>query len=97
VNKENIELEKGKIVAYSALSGHGLYHKEGVAFRLGGLANDHLDKGTRWEPKVLQFFQPSEKGFDPKTMGWTSLWGRIGGSVNKGDNSGIMGIPDKNS
>lgn len=96
VKKEDVEFENDKIVVYSALNGHGLYYKEGVAFRIGGLANDYLEKGIRWEPKVEQFFQPSEKGFNPNTMGWTTFWGRVGGSMNKGDNSGIMGIPDKN-
>lgn len=96
VNKKNIELENGKVVAYSALNGHGLYYKEGVALRMGGIANDYIDKGIKWVPNVVQFFQPTEKGFNPNTMGWTVFWGRIGGTINKGDDSGIMGIPDKN-
>lgn len=94
VDAKGVEFEDGKPVVYSALNGHGLYEKEGVVFRKGGFANDYLGKGKRWEPKVFEYFDRTDPRFDIATMGWTVFYGRIGGEF-KGDNSGIMGVPDK--
>jgi hypothetical protein len=96
VKESDIEMENGKIVCYMALNGHGLYHKEGIAFRLFGLANDDLAKGMKWEPRVFRWYGKNDTLFNPATMGFTVYNGRFGGEPVKGDVSGIMGLPDKN-
>ena len=94
VDAKKVEFEDGKPVVYSALNGHGLYEKEGVVFRKYGFANDYLGKSKRWQPNVVEYFDRKDPRFNIETMGWTLFWGRIGGSFN-GDDSGIMGVPDK--
>jgi len=78
VDANNVEMEKGKIVAYSALHGHGFYKAEGLAFRLYGLANDHLQKGLRWEPKTFEIFEKTDPEFDSDTMSWIYFCGEFG-------------------
>ena len=83
VEANKIQMEKdskgkNKIVAYSALNGHGFYKSEGLAFRLYGFANDHLEKGLRWEPKALQIYEKTNPNFDAKTMSWIYFCGKIG-------------------
>jgi hypothetical protein len=95
VKASDIEMEDGRIVAYMALHGHGLYQQEGTVFRLYGLANDYLDKGHRWVPQANLIFQRTDPNFDINTMGWTTFNGRLGGSQRKGDTSGITGLADK--
>jgi hypothetical protein len=95
VKAGDLEMENGKIVAYMALHGHGLYPSEGTVFRIYGLANDYLDKGSKWEPKANLIFQKTDPNFDINTMGWTAFYGRLGGSQRKGDTSGITGLADK--
>jgi hypothetical protein len=95
IKASDVEMDNNKIVAYMSLNGHGLYPKEGTAFRLFGLANDHLNKGSKWIPRVNLIFQRNDPNFDPNTMGWTTFNGRLGGSQRKGDTSGITGLPDK--
>ena len=95
VNKEDIEMENDKIVCYVALTGHGLYPKEGVIFRLFGVANDHTMKGQRWQPKPFQIFRFDDPNFKPDTMGFFAYNGRIGGLMEKGNTDGITGLPDK--
>ena len=86
-----------KIVAYVALNGHGLYPHEGVAFRLYGIANDHLDKGFLWEPKAVQIFTRDNPSFDIDTMGWTVWNGRLGADgLDAPSTAGLTGLPDKN-
>ena len=96
VKANDVEMENGKIVCYMALNGHGLYPKEGIAFRLFGLANDYLSKGMKWQPRVIRWFGKGEPEFNPATMGFTVYNGRFGGEPEKGNTSGIMGLPDKN-
>lgn len=96
VNASDIQFEDGKMVSYMALNGHGLYPKEGIAFRLFGLANDYLGKGAKWEPKVIRLYGKNDPLFNPATMGFTVYNGRFGGEPVKGSVSGIMGLPDKN-
>jgi hypothetical protein len=61
-----------------ALEGHGAYPEEGYAYRIFGLANDEVDYGTKWTPKVVQIFTRNEPGFNPETMGWLYFAGRFG-------------------
>jgi len=96
VSKDQVQFEHGRIVVFSALNGHGLYHKDGMAFRIGGLANDYLERGPRWNPKVNEIFARTNPNFNIDTMGWTVYNGRIGGSLDKPNTEGIMGIEDKN-
>jgi len=95
VEKEDIPLENGKIVCYVALTGHGMYPKEGIVFRLFGVANDHTAKGQRWEPKPFQIFKFDNPSFNPSTMGFFAYNGRLGGPMEKGNTDGITGLPDK--
>jgi len=95
LDAKDVPMENNKLVMFSALSGHGLYPHEGTVFRMGGLANDYLDKGYRWEPKVFELFPRSSSLFNPDTMGWSVYNGRIGGSLDKPNTDGIMGLIDK--
>jgi len=96
VSKDELQFEHGRIVVFSALNGHGLYHTDGMAFRFGGLANDYLDKGTRWNPTTIEIFARTNPNFNIDTMGWTVFNGRIGGSLDKPNTKGITGLEDKN-
>lgn len=78
VYPEELEYENGRIVAYSALNGHGLYNKNGMAFRYYGLANDYLEKGHRWDPKVEYLFKETHPMYEPEKMGWIYYKGTIG-------------------
>ena len=95
VEKEDIPLENGKIVAYVALTGHGMYPKEGIVFRFFGVANDHTARGQKWEPKPFQIFKFDHPNFNPSTMGFFAYNGRLGGPMEKGNTDGITGLPDK--
>lgn len=95
VNAEDVESENGKIVAYNAVNGHGLYPHEGTAFRFGGAANDILIKGERWEPIAKQIYFRDNSNFNIDTMGWTVYNSRFGGSLDKPNTEGITGLPDK--
>jgi len=95
VDAKNVFFENGKIVVYSALNGHGLYPQKGYAFRIAGLANDYLDSGVRWEPKVEEIYGRTNPNFNIDTMGWTVYNGRIGGELVKGNTDGIVGLTDK--
>jgi hypothetical protein len=95
VKKDDLQFEHGKIVVFSSLNGHGLYHKEGVAFRIGGLANDYLERGQRWSPRVFELFNRDSSQFDIDTMGWFAFNGRFGGNLNKPNTEGVMGPIDK--
>jgi hypothetical protein len=96
VDAKDVPMENGRIVAYSALNGHGLYPSEGFAFRVGGLANDLLEKGIRWQPNVVELFPKDNTLFDKNTMGWTVYNGRLGGNLDKANSEGITGLSDKN-
>jgi hypothetical protein len=96
VDVDEVEFEDGKPVAYVALNGHGLYSKAGVAFRLYGLGNDYMDKGTKWVPETEQIFKWNDPRFDPKTMGWTMFNGRFGGTKERGSSEGITSLYNKN-
>lgn len=61
-----------------ALDGHGAYPKSGYARRIFGLANDEVDYGTKWEPRVIQVFRKDEANFDPDRDGWVYFAGRWG-------------------
>lgn len=93
--KDNLEFEHGKIVVYSSLNGHGLYHKEGTIFRFFGLSNDYLERGIRWNPNVIEIFGKDDEKFDIDTMGWTVYNGLFGGSLDKPNTQGISGLPSK--
>jgi len=95
VSKDQVQFEHGRIVVFSALNGHGLYHKDGMAFRIGGLANDYLERGPRWNPQVNEIFARTNPNFNIDTMGWTVYNGRIGGELVKGNKDGIVGLIDK--
>jgi hypothetical protein len=95
VKAEEIEKENGKIVAYNAVNGHGLYPYAGVAFRFGGAANDTLVKGDRWEPVPKIIYPKDTPKFNIDTMGWTVYNSRFGGSIDKPNTEGITGLPDK--
>jgi hypothetical protein len=96
VDAKDIEFENNKVVAYAALYGHGLYPKQGMIIRLLGLANDYTSKDIRWEPKVEIAYHFGDPKFNASTMGWLLYYGRMGGSIKRGDTSGIMGLADKN-
>jgi hypothetical protein len=95
LDAKDVPMENNKLVMYSALSGHGLFPNEGTVFRMGGLANDYLEKGYRWEPTVFELFPRSSPLFIPETMGWSVYNGRIGGNLDKPNTDGIMGLIDK--
>ena len=95
VDVKDIEFENNKVVAYAALYGHGLYPKQGMIIRLLGLANDYTSKDIRWEPKVEIAYHFGDPKFNASTMGWLVYYGRMGGSMKRGDTSGIMGLGDK--
>jgi hypothetical protein len=95
VSRNDLEFEHGKIVVYSSLHGHGLYHKEGTVFRMFGLSNDYLERGARWNPRVIEIFGKDNEKFDIDTMGWTVYNGRFGGSLDKPNIQGITGLPSK--
>ena len=96
VSKDEISMEKDRIVVYSSLSGHGLYNKEGIIFRLGGMANDHTSRdGLKWIPTPSRIYLRDDPKFEVATMGWTTFHGRLGGPMLKGNTDGITGLPDK--
>jgi hypothetical protein len=95
VNVNDVEFEDGHIVSYVAYSGHGLYNKSGEVFRFGGFANDHLEKGIRWQPKSSIIYNKDDPKFNVATMGWTAFNCRFGGASDKPNTDGIMGLPDK--
>jgi hypothetical protein len=95
VPANEVEIDNDRIVAYNALNGHGLYPHVGTVFRLGGVANDYLDKGFLWEPRAKEFFLNGHPNFDVNTMGFFAYNSRVGGSDDKPNTEGITGIPDK--
>jgi hypothetical protein len=95
VDAKNVPMEDGKIVAYMALRGHGLYERPGTVFRLFGLSNDYVEKGIKWQPKVKLIFPRDSPKYVPAEMGWTAFYGRFGGTTEKGDASGIVGAAEK--
>jgi len=95
IKASEVPMENNKIVTYMALNGHGLYPQEGIAFRLGGLANDYLGKGSKWEPKSQIIFLPNDPNFEVNTMGWVAYNGRLGGEARKGNTDGIAPLLDK--
>lgn len=95
LDTKDVPMENGKLVMFSALNGHGLFPYEGTVFRMGGLANDYLEKGFRWEPKVSELFPKSSPLFNPDTMGWSVYNGRLGGQLDKPNTDGIMNLIDK--
>ena len=88
VSKENLSFENGRIVVFSALNGHGLYEKEGVALRYFGIANDYLSKGRRWEPYTERIYAIYDENFNPKTMGAFCFWKDSNYNVVLGDEYG---------
>jgi len=95
IKAEEIEKEDGKIVAYNAVNGHGLYPHTGIAFRFGGAANDILIKGQKWEPISKIIYPKDDPKFDIDTMGWSVYNSRYGGSIDKPNTDGITSLPDK--
>jgi hypothetical protein len=67
---EEIQFEDGHPVSFSAVHGHGSYIKEGIVFRLYGLANDKTNKGYKWDPNVVIIYEENDTKFDPNTQGW---------------------------
>jgi hypothetical protein len=96
VSARDVPLEAGRPVAYNALNGHGLYPKPGVAFRFGGVANDYLAKGLRWDPRPELIFLPGDANFNVEKMGWVAFNGRFGGEARPGNTDGIAPLIDKN-
>lgn len=47
---EEIEFENNKPVIYVAKYSHGLFYKPGTVLRIGGFANDVMDKGPKLQP-----------------------------------------------
>lgn len=92
IEKDKLTFEENKIVVYSALNGHGLYEKEGVALRYFGIANDYLEKGRRWEPIPERIYSIYEDDFNPKTMGFFSFSRDEGNEGNKIILGGYDGI-----
>lgn len=95
VNAEEIQKENGKIVAYNAVNGHGLYPYEGTAIRFGGAANDILIKGEKWEPIASIIYPKDDPRFNIDTMGWSVYNSRFGGPIDKPNTDGVTGLPDK--
>jgi hypothetical protein len=95
VAAKDVPMENGRLIAYMALNGHGLYPKEGIAFRLGGLANDYLGRGASWDPKPQLIFLPNDINFDVNTMGWVAFNGYFGGEARPGNTDGIAPLIDK--
>jgi hypothetical protein len=96
VTAKEVPMEGDRIVAYVAVNGHGLYPKEGTAFRLFGVANDVMESGKKWDPQTKRIYLHTEPEFNIDTMGWTMFNGRLGGSMKRGDTSGISNLLDKN-
>lgn len=95
VKAEEIQKENGKIVAYNAVNGHGLYPYEGTAIRFGGAANDILIKGEKWEPVASMIYPRDNPRFNIDTMGWSVYNSRFGGPIDKPNTDGVTGLPDK--
>ena len=96
IKAKDVQTEDGKIVAFAALNGHGLYPEDGFAFRIGGLANDYLGKGLKWEPSPIRIYLPDDPNFNPATMGWVAFNGRFGGELKVNNKEGIAPLLDKN-
>jgi hypothetical protein len=83
---KDVPMEDGRIVAFVGKGGHGLYPTEGVAIRLGGVANDFMGKDVVWKPKVEIIKSRDQPGFDVEKDGWIHFAGRWGydgvGSLN---------------
>jgi hypothetical protein len=94
VSKNNLQYKDEKFICYIALNGHGLYPIQGINFRLGGLANDQMDKGYEWIPQV-EIISYDPEIFDKETMGWIYYNGRLGGTIEKGNTTGITSLLDK--
>jgi hypothetical protein len=81
-NFDKIELFNGTHpVVYIARGGHGHYDQPGVAFRYFGFANDFLDKGYFWDPKVNYLKYKDNPAYNDITDGWmyyTGLFGKDG-------------------
>ena len=88
VNAADVPMENNKIVGYIAYGGHGIYPAPGYAFRLAGLANDFMDKGIEWNPKVDILTLQGQPGFTAAKDGWMYFAGRLG-------DDGISSISDK--
>lgn len=96
VDAKNVPFEDNRIIAYVALNGHGLYQREGTAIRVFGLANDVMKRGKKWDPVPERIYLPTEPEFDIDKMGWVGYNGRLGGTTERGDTSGISCLLDKN-
>jgi len=75
---KDVQTEDGHPIALAALDGHGLYPEVGFAFRIGGLANDDVDFGHRWDPPVERVYFRQDPRFDVDKMGWMYFSGRMG-------------------
>ena len=95
VPAQDVEFENGHPVCFMAVSGHGLYPKAGQAFRFGGFANDYMDRGFRWAPKVDLLLDKDDPNFNIDKMGWSVFNGRFGGDADKPNTEGITSLPDK--
>jgi hypothetical protein len=81
LGRDLITFEGNRPVVYSALNGHGSYPRDGLFVRVGSFASDETAKGTRWDPRVVEVFAESSSGanaFDPRTMGWLYIPGKLG-------------------
>ncbi len=92
ISKSDVEFENDKPVAYVALNGHGLYPKVGTVFRMLGVSNDYLEKGIRWKPKVFEIYPINNPLYKKEEMYWAYFKGRLGGTLVKGDKSGISSL-----
>lgn len=79
VAAKDIKYEDGRILAFIALDGHGIYPNDGVYFRFFGLANDITNRGVKWDPTAIPFFDRTDSRFDKNTMWWSVYCGKIGG------------------
>lgn len=95
VDSSLVETENDHVVCFMAYSGHGLYYKPGQVFRFGGFANDNTDRGVKWFPRISMIYKKDDPNFNIDTMGWTVYNSRIGGSQDKPNTDGIMGLADK--
>lgn len=73
---EDFEKEDGRLVIYSALGSHAFYNEAKTYYRYFGVANDHTNKGIRWDPKITIL---EENGAVPI---WQTYTGTLGSPDN---------------
>jgi hypothetical protein len=95
VDASKVEYENNHVVCFMAYQGHGLYPKQGIVIRYGGLANDITDRGFKWSPSVVMIYYKDNPKFNIDTMGWSVYTSRIGGGQDHPNTDGTSSLGDK--